>query len=59
MIYKTLQEEGYIRLSPGVNFEFHSKGLKLFILGMFGLPLTQRVKILQKKLGASHSTTCI
>ena len=39
----------------GSILEYHSKGLKLPRWGIFGLPLTQRVKILQKnKPGTSH-----
>ena len=43
----------YIWLPPGINY--HSKGLKLSRWGIFGLPLTHIIKILQKvKSGTSH-----
>ena len=45
----------YIRLPPGIHFGISLKGLKLPRLDILGLPLTHRVKILQKiKFGTSH-----
>ena len=40
--------------------EYHKKGLKLLRWGVFGLPLTHRVKILQKKVwNIMHHTSYI
>ena len=47
-VYEALQDIVYIRLPPGINFGISLKGQKSLRWGVFGLPLTHRVKILQK-----------
>ena len=52
-----MQDIVYIGLPPGINFGKWFKEPKLPRCGIFGLPLTHRVKILQKiKSGTSHIT---
>ena len=44
---------------PESILEYHFKGLKLPRWGIFGLPLTQSVKILQKKISRAHHASYI
>ena len=57
--YGALKDIAYMQLPPGINIGISLKWLKNFKLGICCLPLTFRVKILQKKTILENHTSNI
>ena len=53
-IYEALQDIVYKQLPHGINFGISLKRSEITEMGFFGFSLTQKVKILQKKLSVEH-----